>query len=152
VLREIQRSNQAQVSIHDLEVGRTYYTYNSKEKFYEPFVCHKNYSPSDREWATLARSKIVKVPPQSMIVIGGGPTGLTTVIHCNENVLVSNGVMKLYEARDAFQQGGSTFERAQIVRLDARWIAILRYNLGTGFEDVYIPASGETDAQLGNTM
>ena len=60
--------------------------------------------------------------------------------------------MKLYEARDAFAKGGSSFERAQIVRLDARWIAMLRYHLGTGFEDVYIPASGETDAQLGNVL
>ena len=53
--------------------------------------------------------------------------------------------MKLYEDRDAFAKGASTFERAQIVRLDARWIAMLRYHLGTGFEDVFIPASGETD-------
>jgi hypothetical protein len=60
--------------------------------------------------------------------------------------------MKLYESRDAFEKGGSAFERAQIVRLDARWIAMLRYHLGTGFEDVFIPASGETDAQLGNTL
>lgn len=78
--------------------------------------------------------------------------------------------MKLFEARDAFVKGGSTFERAQIVRLDARWIAMvsdlavacwerlvspslqLRYHLGTGFEDVFVPASGETDSQLGNTL
>ena len=87
-----------------------------------------------------------------MIVIGGGPTGLITVIHCTENVLATGGEMKLYESRDAFTKGGSTFERAQIVRLDARWIAMLRYHLGTGFEDVFIPASGETTAQLGNTL
>jgi hypothetical protein len=60
--------------------------------------------------------------------------------------------MKLYEARDTFDKGGSTFERAQIVRLDARWIATLRYYLGTGFDDVFIPASGETNSQLGNTL
>jgi ABC-type ATPase involved in cell division len=60
--------------------------------------------------------------------------------------------MKLQEARDAFAKGVSTFERAQIVRLDARWIAMLRYHLGNIFEDVYIPASGETDAQWGNTL
>jgi len=29
---------------------------------------------------------------------------------------------------------------------------MLRYHLGTGFEDVYIPASGETDSQLGNIL
>lgn len=62
-----------------------------------------------------------------------------TVVHCTENVLTSGGVMKLFEARDAFYAGGATFERAQIVRLDARWIAMLRYHLGTGFEDIYIP-------------
>jgi hypothetical protein len=152
VLREVQRSTQVQVAIHDLEPGRTYYTYDSKTKAYEPFYCEKEYTPADPEWSTLARTKIVKIPPQSTIVIGGGPTGLMTTIHCTETVLVSGGVMKLYEARDAFAKGGSTFERAQIVRLDARWIAMLRYHLGTGYEDVYVPASGETDAQLGNTL
>jgi hypothetical protein len=152
VLAEIQRSNQSQVSIHELEVGQTYYTYDSKMKIYAPFVCKKEYTAADSEWASLARSKIVKFPPQSMIVIGGGPTGLTTVIHCTENVLVSGGVIKLYEARDAFAKGGSTFERAQIVRLDSRWIGMLRYHLGTGYEDVYIPASGETASQLGNIL
>jgi len=152
VLREVQRSNQVQVSINDLEVGRTYYTYDGTTKSYEPFICNKEYTPADPEWSNLARTKIVKVPPQSIVVVGGGPTGLMTVVHCTESVLISDGVMKLYEARDAFSSGGSAFERAQIVRLDARWIAMLRYHLGTGFEDIYIPASGETDSQLGNTL
>jgi hypothetical protein len=44
------------------------------------------------------------------------------------------------------------YYRSQIVRLDARWIAMLRYHLGCGFEDIFIPASGETDSQLGNTL
>lgn len=86
------------------------------------------------------------------MVIGGGPTGLLTTIHCTENVLRSGGIVRLYEARDSFDKGGSSFERAQIVRLDARWIAMLRYHLGTSFEDVFIPASGETDSQLGNSL
>jgi hypothetical protein len=152
VLAEVQRSNQAQVSIHNLEPGKIYYTYDAKRKEYLPFECVKEYTAADSEWKTLARTKIVRVPPQSMIVVGGGPAGLTTVIHCTEAVLMSGGVMKLHEARDAFAKGGSAFERAQIVRLDARWIAMLRYHLGTGYEDVYIPASGETDAQLGNIL
>jgi hypothetical protein len=152
VLAEVQRSNQAQVSIHNLEPGKTYYTYDAKRKEYVPFECVKEYTAADPEWKTLARTKIVRVPPQSIIVVGGGPAGLTAVIHCTEAVLMSGGVMKLHEARDAFTKGGSTFERAQIVRLDARWIAMLRYHLGTGYEDVYIPASGETDSQLGNTL
>lgn len=152
VLREIQRSNQVQVAVSDMAVGKVYYYYHSKRNSYEPFVCDKEYTPADPEWTKLARKKIVKVPPQSVIVVGGGPAGLMAVIHCTESVLVTGGEMKLYEARDAFSTGGSTFERAQIVRLDARWIAMLRYHLGTGFEDIYIPASGETDAQLGNTL
>ena len=152
VLKEVQRSNQAQVSIKELEPGMTYYMYDKMRKEYVPFVCEKQYTVTEPEWKTLSRTKIVRAPPQSMIVIGGGPTGLMTTIHCTESVLASGGVMKLYEARDAFVKGGATFERAQIVRLDARWIAMLRYHLGTGFEDVYIPASGETDSQLGNTL
>ena len=152
VLAEVQRCQHSQVSIKDMVPGETYFTYNHENKSYEPFVCQKTYSTGDPEWQELARKRIVKVPPQSIIVIGGGPTGLTATMHCLENCLVSGGVMKLYEARDAFQQGGATFERAQIVRLDARWIAMLRYHLGTGFEDVFIPATGETDSQLGNTL
>ena len=83
--------------------------------------------------------------------------------------------MKIYEGRDAFDQEASSFERAQIVRLDARQIAMIRYHLGTGYEDVYIPVStsrkmsacfkeslsnfvlveqakGETDAHHGNVL
>jgi hypothetical protein len=104
---------------------------------------------NDQGMATAARNK---VEPQNIIVVGGGPGGMMACLHCTENCLASGGVMKLYEARDSFAKGGSTYERAQIVRLDARWIATMRYHLGTGFEDVFIPASGETDAQLGNTL
>ena len=146
VLAEIQRSNQTQVPINDLEPGKTYYTYEPMQKEYIPFVFQ------EKDSRKRSQQKIVRGPPQNLVVIGGGPTGLTTAIHCTEAVLTSGGVMKLYEARDAFAKGGSTFERAQIVRLDARWIAMLRYHLGTGFEDVFIPASGETDSQLGNTL
>jgi hypothetical protein len=152
VLREVQRSTQLQIAVHDLEPGNTYYRYNPTTKEYEKFLCEKKYTQADKGWKNLARSKIVKIPPQSTIVVGGGPSGLITAIHCTESVLMSGGEMRLHEARDAFSQGGATFERAQIVRLDARWIAMLRYHLGTGFEDVYIPASGETIAQLGNTL
>ena len=55
-----------------------------------------------------------------MIIIGGGPTGLVSTIYNLENVLTTEGVLRLYEARNAFQKGGTPFERAQIVLLDAR--------------------------------
>jgi hypothetical protein len=65
-----------------------------------------------------------------MIVIGGGPTGLITTLHCLENVIFSDGNMRLYESRDSFSKYGLQFERSQIVRLDPRWIFMLRYHLG----------------------
>ena len=102
--------------------------------------------------SALKTKKIVTVPPQSMIVIGGGPTGLLTTLHCLENVLLSDGVMRIYESRDAFTQAGATFERAQIVRLDARWIACLRFHLGTIYEDVFIPTPGDTSSHYGNVL
>ena len=58
------------------------------------------------------------MPPQSLIIVGGGPTGLLTAVHCLESVLVSDGNLRLYESRDSFQQAGARFERAQVVRLD----------------------------------
>lgn len=152
LLKEVQKSNSVSVTAGDMQPGESYYIYDRRFNVYAPFVCKKRYTPSDPEWSKLEKVQIVKIQPQSMIVVGGGPTGLMTVIHCTESVLRSGGSMKLYESRDAFEKGGSAFERAQIVRLDARWIAMLRYHLGTGFEDVFIPASGETDAQLGNTL
>jgi hypothetical protein len=148
VLREIQRSKQIFLRPEDLTPGNTYYTYDQSTALYMPFVCDEKTSVSKE----FVKAKVVRAPPQSVLVVGGGPAGLITTIHCAEACLATGGLMKLQEARDAFAKGGSTFERAQIVRLDARWISMLRYHLGTIFEDVYIPASGETDAQLGNTL
>ena len=88
VLAQVQRSSSAEVSIHELEPLKTYYIYDSEEREYKPFVCEKDYTADDPEWETLASTKIVRAPPQSMIVIGGGPTGLMTTIHCTESVLV----------------------------------------------------------------
>jgi hypothetical protein len=150
VLREVKALNQVKVKTEDLEPGQMYFIHDSFYDVYAPFVCQKKYSPSDPEWKKLEQVEIVSTTPQNVVVVGGGPTGLMTVIHCTENVLISGGEMKLYDSRVEFELGGSTFERAQIVRLDARWIAMLRYHLGTGFEDVFSPASGETNAQLGN--
>ena len=60
--------------------------------------------------------------------------------------------MKVYEGRDGHKQGASAFERAQIVRLDARLVSMLRYHLGTGFEDVFTTCRGESTAHLGNSL
>ena len=146
VLKEIQRSRaKTAVDPKELEVGKTYFIYDDVTEAYKPFVYSKKMTINPK-------ARIVATVPQSTAVIGGGPTGLMTVLHCTENCLASDGVMKLYEARDAFPKGGSTFERAQIVRLDARWIAMMRYHCGTSFEDIYIPLVGETDSQLGNSL
>jgi len=152
VLREVQRAGPQTISPEDMVAGTTYYRHIESSNEYIPFECEAQCRKGDSVWAQLSRHRYVKSPPQNILVIGGGPTGLITVVHCVENVLATGGVMKLYEARDAFDKGGSTFERAQVVRLDSRWINMMRYHLGTTFEDVYIPSSGETDAQLGNTL
>lgn len=146
VLKEVQRSRaRTAVDPSQLKVGETYYIYDSVTDAYKPFKYERG--------QTVSRgARVVATAPQSVAVIGGGPTGLMTVLHCTENALASGGVVKLYEARDAFPKGGSTFERAQIVRLDARWISMMRFHIGTAFEDIYISLAGETDAQLGNTL
>ena len=94
---------------------------------------------------------IAKCPPQNLIVIGGGPAGLITAIHSIQSVLMSGGMVSLYESRNTYKKDTAAFERAQVVRLDARWISLLRFHLGTSFEDTFVPLRGETDAHLGNT-
>ncbi len=47
--------------------------------------------------------------------------------------------MKLFESSEDSSAGETPFYWAQIVRLDARWIGMLRYYLGIGFEDTFIP-------------
>jgi len=150
ILKEVQQTGQRKAKVRKLVPGMLYYRFVSESQNYLPFIHSTNI-----EQKTERQSKpheVVRYPPQSIIVIGGGPTGLMTTIHCAENVLRSGGSVRLFEARDSFVKGGSSFERSQIVRLDARWIATLRYHLGSSFEDVFIPASGETDSQLGNTL
>ena len=144
-LKSIQDASITQLSVSDLVDGTTYYKYEDRQ--YVPF------KPEDVEnKQDLGRTLIVRVPPQHISIIGGGPTGLLTALHNCENCVASGGIITLNEARDAFDKGASTFERAQIVRLDARWISMLRFHLGALYEDTWIPASGETDAHLGNTL
>jgi len=152
MLHAVKTSNQVKVEVGDLEPGKTYHIHNSEFHVYAPFICKKKYSPSDPEWKRLENVEIVKVPPQSMTVVGASITGLMTAIHCTENVLVSGGKMTLHDFSDVDTKVGSVFERSQIVRLDARWIAMLRYHLGSDFEDVFIPTADESNAHVGNHM
>ena len=152
ILQEVKTMNQNKVLAGDLEPGNTYYIYNSLYDVYAPFVCQKKFSPTDPEWQKLEQIEMVKVLPQSTIVVGSGITGLITTIHCAESVLASGGNIQLFDTSGANAKGGSVFERAQIVRLDPRWVAMLRYYLGTVFEETFIPTSTESYAHLGNSL
>ena len=147
--KEVAASN-IDVDVSNMKPGKTYYIYENSQ--YIKYECTRKVMENDPEYESLSQKRIVKVPPQNLIIVGGGPCGLLSTLHCAENVVSSNGQLRLYESRDAFIQGGATFERAQIIRLDARWIAMLRYHLGTIYEDVFIPSSGETDSHYGNTL
>jgi hypothetical protein len=152
ILREIKAMNQVKVEAGDLEPGKTYYIYNSEYDVYAPFVCKKKFSPADPEWQKLEEVEMVKVLPQSTIVVGSDVTALMTAIHCVESVLASGGDINLYENSDKIENEGAVFERAQIVNLDPRWVAMLRYHLGTAFEETFIPTSFESNAHLGNNL
>jgi hypothetical protein len=79
-------------------------------------------------------------------VIGGGPEGMLAVLHCLENCLMTGGVMKW------FADDGSKTVKSQVVRLDSRWVAMLRFHCGTIFEDFFIPSSDEVDSQRGSIL
>jgi hypothetical protein len=151
VLQTIKSGFKTDVAVKDMKKGNTYYTL-TELKVYEPLTPTKDYSDGDAQFDNARGRKNVTCPPQNLIVIGGGPTGLLTALHCLENVLLSQGGVTLFESRDAFGQAGATFERSQIVRLDSRWIAMLRYHLGTLYEDEWVPLAGETDPHYGNTL
>ena len=112
VLSHIQTTAHTEVSLHNLKGGKTYYSYDNG--VYVPFLYDPTtYAPGSAKHQAIKQRKIVSVPPQSLIVVGGGPTGLLTSVHCLESVLVSDGNLRLYESRDSFQQAGARFERAQ---------------------------------------
>uniref|UniRef100_A0A7S2ET43 Uncharacterized protein n=1 Tax=Ditylum brightwellii TaxID=49249 RepID=A0A7S2ET43_9STRA len=144
VLSHIKNHSSTQVSWRDLKPGHQYFVEQKPYK-YELFEYAEGMDLDNRK-------RYFKTAPQNMIVVGGGPTGLLTTLHCLENCLKTGGTMKLYEARDAFEKAGGTYERAQVVRLDSRWVRMLRFHLGTSYEDVWIPATEETDSHLGNTL
>jgi hypothetical protein len=71
---------------------------------------------------------------------------MLAVLHCLENCLTTGGVVRW------FANDGLTSERSQIVRLDSRWVAMLRFHCGTIFEDFFIPSSDEVDSQRGSIL
>jgi|GEM_PF-6950303 len=89
---------------------------------------------------------------RSAVILGGGPTGLLTALLANPEYLKANGKVTLYERRDIDNPNKEPFERSQIVRLDPRWIASLRYLTGTAFEDTFIPLAGHTQSFLANNI
>ena len=151
LLKKVKTINQAQVGPGDLKPGNTYYIYNGEYDVYAPFVCKKTYAPSDPEWQKLEKLDMKKSLPQSTIVIGNGITGLMTTIHSIESVIISGGEIKLYKELDDTAKE-EVFERAQIMRLDPRWVSMLRYHLGTTFEDTFIPTSSELHAHMGSNL
>jgi hypothetical protein len=59
---------------------------------------------------------------------------------------MTGGVMKW------FADDGSKSEKSQVVRLDSRWVAMLRFHCGTIFEDYFIPTSNKSISQPGNIL
>eukprot|EP00466_Bigelowiella_natans_P017741 jgi/Bigna1/79332/fgenesh1_pg.61_\ len=98
----------------------------------------------------LRERGIYEMRPEHYLIVGGGPTGLLTALHILGNVLSGGGTVTVSEKRGAFGDGASVFSRAQVVRLDPRWIAMLRYHLGTRFEDIFVQLDGETMAHSSN--
>ena len=64
------------MNVKELKLGQQYFVY--EQKSYEPFVFDEALQGDKMRLSALKLKKIVTVPPQSMIVIGGGPTGLLT--------------------------------------------------------------------------
>jgi hypothetical protein len=75
LLREIQRSNQMQLAPEELVPGMMYYISDPVTKKCTPFVSKKEHGPGHPDWDKISQGKIVKMSPQSIIVVGGGPTG-----------------------------------------------------------------------------
>ena len=59
----------------NLEVGKQYFV---EERPYK-------YKKVTFDGNTKLNGKYYKVPPQNMLVVGGGPSGLLTTLHCLEN-------------------------------------------------------------------
>lgn len=148
VLREVQLENQEAITVREMKLGTTYYVYNEMTRSFDPYPYEHLIRPGDPQWSRLTERKILKTAPQNIVLVGSGPAGFLTAIHCTESVVASGGLIRLYmeskSGRDV-----EFFESGEVLRLDQRWIAMLRYHLGTVFEDAFVPTS-ETNPLLGN--
>ncbi len=72
----IRDSEPALIDRKDLEVGKQYFVEERPYKY--DLVTYDGTSSG-------LVGKIYKVPPQNMLVVGGGPSGLLTTLHCLEN-------------------------------------------------------------------
>ena len=113
---------------------------------YSPCSSSK-YGTFHKNLCSLAKNKASLLTIYIQIVLGSSHSSLLTVVHCTENVLMTGGVMKVLDTREDGQGRGraAACEQARIVPLDPRWIALLRYHLGTGFEDFCIPGESTID-------
>jgi hypothetical protein len=82
LLRELQRSTHMQLAPEELVPETTYYISDPVTKAFSPFVFSEELGSGCPALSDLRRSKIVKMPGQNMITVGGGPTGLLMSIHC----------------------------------------------------------------------
>jgi hypothetical protein len=71
----IRDSDPAGIDRSDLEIGKQYFV---AERPYK-------YKLVTFDGGSVPSGKIYKVPPQNMLVVGGGPSGLLTTLHCLEN-------------------------------------------------------------------
>jgi len=113
------------------------------------------FKPSDidkDEIVGLKERGIFDMRPEHYLIVGGGPTGLLSALHVLGSAISSGGTVTVSEKRGALGDGASAFSRAQVVRLDPRWIAMLRYHLGTRFEDIFVQLDGETMAHSSNFL
>jgi hypothetical protein len=64
-----------QLAPEELIPGTTYYITDPVTKTCAPFISKKEHGPGHPDWGKIIQGKIVKMSPQSIIVVGGGPTG-----------------------------------------------------------------------------
>jgi hypothetical protein len=93
-----------------------------------------------------ALSNPATLKPENLLVAGGGPTGMLLAVHAATGIIATGGMVQLFEKRNA------GFERAQVVRLDPRWVHMLRFHCGTGFEDLWVAMPGQSQPFPGSVI